>query len=170
MIFFYFILFFLKVGMTSLAAPVILERRQESCSRLRQQPSRPPRRKPKFSVPRPQDISASSVWEVRSQAFLDILREHPQINNLQTRFLWIEISRAVSHFIVKNRFKFFDSRNISVVLCGGSKLEKAFNTRTFHRCQVEDLIRRQLIPPGCVIDPFPSPTPSPPPSPSLLHP
>ena len=57
----------------------------------------------------------------------------------------------MSTYILEHKNKFFDTRNIKLAIVKGDPLGEAFGVTAFHRCQVNNLLRAQLIPydPSC---------------------
>ena len=52
----------------------------------------------------------------------------------------------LSTYILTNKQRFFDPRNIKLAIVKDDPLGEAFGVRAFHRCQVNSLLRSQLIP------------------------
>ena len=52
----------------------------------------------------------------------------------------------LSTYILTNKTRFFDPRNIKLAIVKDDPLGEAFGVRAFHRCQVNSLLRSQLIP------------------------
>lgn len=78
--------------------------------------------------------------------FLKVLRMVQAVDKRQLVFTYREIAGYLSQYIMENKKKFFDQRNIKVALVQGDPLGAAFNVKAFHRSQVTNLIRNQLIP------------------------
>lgn len=51
----------------------------------------------------------------------------------------------LSEYILSNKEKFFDPRNIKVALVENDPLGIAFKVKSFHRCQVTSLLRKQIL-------------------------
>jgi hypothetical protein len=47
-----------------------------------------------------------------------------------------QLTNLLSSYIMQNRDRFFDPRNIKVVMCGEDPLGVAFELKAFHRTQV----------------------------------
>ena len=52
----------------------------------------------------------------------------------------------LSKYILARKKEIFDPRNIKLALVGNDPLGDAFGVKAFHRCQVNNLLRSQLIP------------------------
>ena len=52
----------------------------------------------------------------------------------------------LSKYILSRKDEIFDPRNIKVALVGKDPIGEAFGVKAFHRCQVNSLLRSQLIP------------------------
>lgn len=60
-------------------------------------------------------------------------------------FSYSEITKMLSDYILSNKEKFFDPRNIKVALVENDPLGIAFQVKSFHRCQVTSLLRKQIL-------------------------
>ena len=78
-------------------------------------------------------------------AFRVVLGLVPGVPADKEIFTFDELTRALSHYILDNRMRFFDDRNIKVALVDGDPLGVAFRVRAFHRTQVTSLLRSQLV-------------------------
>ena len=78
--------------------------------------------------------------------FLKVVRLVPGINNTQTVFSYEEVTLLLSKYILARKKEIFDPRNIKLALVGNDPLGDAFGVKAFHRCQVNNLLRSQLIP------------------------
>ena len=78
--------------------------------------------------------------------FLDVLRTLDTVENDREIFMYEELSKFLSQYILNHKQTFFDLRNIKAVVCDGDPLGVAFNVRAFHRTQVMTLLRLMLIP------------------------
>ena len=65
-----------------------------------------------------------------------------------------QITSILSKYILSKKNAIFDTRNIKLALVENDPLGKAFGVTAFHRCQVNALLRTQLIPvhPDCPLD------------------
>ena len=66
-----------------------------------------------------------------------------------------QITRLLSAYILSKKHLIFDKRNIKLALVENDPLGKAFGVTAFHRCQVNALLRTQLIPvhpDQCLVD------------------
>jgi len=99
--------------------------------------------------------------------FLDVVRSVDEVDHKQTIFTYEEITRLLSAYILSKKHLIFDKRNIKLALVENDPLGKAFGVTAFHRCQVNALLRTQLIPvhpDQCLVDQVSTTTTS---SPSL---
>jgi len=80
--------------------------------------------------------------------FLKVLRQVRGVNPTQVVFSYREVTSYLSQYILDNKDKFFDNRNIKIAHVEGDPLGIAFNVKVFHRTQVTTLLRNQLIPFG----------------------
>jgi len=78
--------------------------------------------------------------------FLEVVRSLPNTDPKQTVFSYEEVTLLLSTYILAHKEKFFDSRNIKLAMVGGDPLGEAFGVEAFHRCQVNTLLKKQLIP------------------------
>ena len=79
--------------------------------------------------------------------FLSVLQSLTNyVDKNKTTFTFEETTTLLSIYILKNKDKFFDKRNIKLAMVKGDPLGEAFGVNTFHRCQVNNLLRGQLIP------------------------
>ena len=78
--------------------------------------------------------------------FLDVVRMVDGVNPEQIVFTYEEITNILSKYILSKKNAIFDTRNIKLALVGTDPLGKAFGVTAFHRCQVNALLRTQLIP------------------------
>ena len=78
--------------------------------------------------------------------FLKVVRLVPCIDNTQTVFSYEEVTFLLSKYILARKKEIFDPRNIKLALVGNDPLGDAFGVKAFHRCQVNNLLRSQLIP------------------------
>ena len=78
--------------------------------------------------------------------FLQVIRSVPGVSQDKTVFTYEEITRLLSTYILSNKEKFFDTRNIKLAIVKDDPLGEAFNVNAFHRCQVIALLRGQILP------------------------
>ena len=78
--------------------------------------------------------------------FLKVTRSVEGANQSQTIFTYGEVTLLLSKYILARKETLFDHRNIKLVLVKEDPLGKAFGVSAFHRCQVNALLRSQLIP------------------------
>ena len=60
--------------------------------------------------------------------------------------LVLQVTLLLSTYILSHKEKFFDSRNIKLAIVAGDPLGEAFGVQAFHWCQVNNLLKSQLIP------------------------
>lgn len=77
--------------------------------------------------------------------FLTVVRSLPSTDPEQTVFTYEEVTLLLSTYILTHKEKFFDARNIKLAIVAGDPLGDAFGVQAFHRCQVNNLLKSQLI-------------------------
>ena len=70
----------------------------------------------------------------------------PEIDKNQTIFSFKEITKLVSGYIIKNKLRLFDKRNVKVCIVTNDPLGDIFGLDFFHHCQFPNLLMKQLIP------------------------
>ena len=78
--------------------------------------------------------------------FLAVLRTLPETDKNKLVFTYEEATLLLSTYILKHKNRFFDNRNIKLAMVKGDLLGEAFGVSAFHRCQVNNFLRDQLIP------------------------
>lgn len=78
--------------------------------------------------------------------FLDVMRTVPGVNLQQQSFTFAEITDLFSKYMLSKQDELFDDRNIRVALIQNDPLATAIGMISFHRCQVNIILRAQLIP------------------------
>ena len=78
--------------------------------------------------------------------FLEVMRTLPDVDLQQQSFTFEEITDLFSKYMLSKQDELFDVRNIKVALIQDDPLAAAFGMKSFHRCQVNILLRAQLIP------------------------
>ena len=78
--------------------------------------------------------------------FLSVLQTLPEVEKDKEIFSFEEITRFFSTYILRNKQRFIDARNIKVAIVKYDLLGEAFGVSAFHRSQVNNLIRGQIIP------------------------
>lgn len=68
--------------------------------------------------------------------FMAVLRKVVGVNPNQVVFTYREITSYLSQYILDNKAKFFDDRNIKIAHVENDPLGKAFGVKAFHRTQV----------------------------------
>ena len=75
-----------------------------------------------------------------------LIQQMPTANVKQRIFTYSEVAKYISAYILSKREELFDTRNIRVALVANDPLSAALGVDSFHRCQINDLIRKQLVP------------------------
>jgi hypothetical protein len=78
--------------------------------------------------------------------FLKVLRKVNGVDQTQVVFSYRDVTLYLSKYILDNKDRFFDNRNIKIAHVETDPLGIAFNVKVFHRNQVTKLLRNQLIP------------------------
>ena len=86
--------------------------------------------------------------------FLKVIHSTPGADLKQTIFSYEEVTFQLSKYILSRKDDIFDIRNIKVALVENDLIGYAFGVKAFHRCQINNFIRNQLIPinPTCPTD------------------
>ena len=80
------------------------------------------------------------------QPLLKVFSKVSGVNPRQVIYMYRDCTSTLSRYILDNKDKFFDIRNIKVAHVEGDLLGAAFNVKVFHRTQVTTLMRAQLVP------------------------
>ena len=109
------------------------------------QPPPPPRivRKANISTTIFTDKNANYTLK---EKFLNVVRSIPGTDKAKTVFTQKEVTSLVSKYILSRKDTMFDPRNIKLALVNKDPIGDAFGVMAFHRCQINNLIRAQLIP------------------------
>ena len=78
--------------------------------------------------------------------FLLVLLSVPGANQKQIIFTYEEVTSLLSKYVIMKRDQLFNPRNIKLAIVENDPLGEAFGVRCFHRCQVNNMLRSQLIP------------------------
>eukprot|EP00092_Neocalanus_flemingeri_P026852 GFUD01029108.1.p1 GENE.GFUD01029108.1~~GFUD01029108.1.p1 ORF type:complete len:726 (+),score=117.49 GFUD01029108.1:126-2303(+) len=78
--------------------------------------------------------------------FLKVVRTVPGNDPDKIVFTYEEVTLLLSKYILSRKDKIFDPRNIKLALVATDPIGEAFGVKAFHRCQVNNLLRSQLIP------------------------
>jgi len=78
--------------------------------------------------------------------FLSVVQTVPGTDQTKTVFTYEEVTLLLSKYILSRKDDIFDPRNIKLALVANDPIGDAFGVRAFHRCQVNNLLRSQLIP------------------------
>jgi len=78
--------------------------------------------------------------------FLKVVQTVPGIDPKQTIFTYEYVTLLLSKYILSRKDQIFDPRNIKLALVDKDPIGEAFGVKAFHRCQVNNLLRSQLIP------------------------
>jgi hypothetical protein len=76
---------------------------------------------------------------------LRAIRQVEGVDQNKTIFLYGDISKLMSRYIVMNSHNFFDMRNVRICLIENDILRVAFKVSAFDRNQITSLLRSQLI-------------------------
>jgi hypothetical protein len=76
--------------------------------------------------------------------FLEVLNSINVIDVNQEAFTYFEITSAVSNYIMHKKDLLFDKRNMRIALVKNDPLGTIFGVEAFHRCQINQLIKRQM--------------------------
>ena len=109
------------------------------------QPPPPPRivRKANISTTIFTDKNANYTLKKK---FLNVVRSIPGTDKAKNVFTQKEVTSLVSKYILLRKDTIFDPRNIKLALVNKDPIGDAFGVMAFHRCQIHNLIRAQLIP------------------------
>lgn len=77
--------------------------------------------------------------------FYQTLSTLPHFNVKQTLFAYSEVTLLLSNYILSKKHSILDPHNIKLAIVKDDPLGKAFQVDAFHRCQVTNLLRKQLI-------------------------
>ena len=72
-------------------------------------------------------------------------KNHPDCRD-DHRTSYEQRSQLLSSYIISRKENIFYSRNIKLALVAQDPLGEAFKVKAFHRCQVNNLLRSQLVP------------------------
>ena len=78
--------------------------------------------------------------------FLKVVQLVPGTDLKQTIFSYEEVTLLLSKYILSRKDDIFDPRNIKLAIVANDPIGDAFGVKAFHRCQVNNLLRSQLIP------------------------
>ena len=81
-----------------------------------------------------------------NQKFLDVFSAHPNFDKNRTIYTYEEVTSLLSAYIIQNKKKFFDPRNMKLAIVRDDPLGEAFGVNAFHRCQVNHFLHQQLTP------------------------
>ena len=81
-----------------------------------------------------------------SEKLLLWIKTLPEVKKDQTIFSYKEITKLVSGYIITNKLRLFDQRNVKVCIVTNDPLGYIFGLNYFHRCQLPNLLMDQLIP------------------------
>jgi len=80
------------------------------------------------------------------EKFLNVVRSVEGTPQDQIIFTYEQVTLALSKYILSRKDHIFDPRNIKLALVENDPIGDAFGVKAFHRCQVNSLLRNQLIP------------------------
>lgn len=119
--------------------------KDQNQQQTQQQPTAPPR------IVKSANISITTYTNKHAKftlkpKLLEVLRLVPDTNPNQTVFSYDKITQLLSKYIISRKDDIFDPRNLMLALVAGDPIGQAFGVSAFHRCQVNNLLRGQLIP------------------------
>ena len=87
--------------------------------------------------------------------FLKVVQLVPGADPNQRIFSYEDVTILLTKYILSRKDTMFDTRNIKLALIADDPLGDAFGVKAFHRCQVNNLLKKQLIPfdPNCPSNP-----------------
>ena len=87
--------------------------------------------------------------------FLKVVQLVPGADPKQRIFSYEDVTILLTKYILSRKDTMFDTRNIKLALIADDPLGDAFGVKAFHRCQVNNLLKKQLIPfdPNCHYNP-----------------
>ena len=119
-----------------------------------QRPTLPPK------ITKPTSVSITTYTNKHAKFtlrpnLLKVLQLVPGVDNEKTVFSYEEVTQILSEYILSRKDDIFDPRNIRLALVANDPIGLAFNVRSFHRCQINNLLKQQLIPfrPDCSLNP-----------------
>jgi len=74
------------------------------------------------------------------------LKQLPHFPSHKRTFNYTEICQYLTKYIIYHKKKLIDPRHIKICIVCNDPLGKAFNVNAFHKCQVIQLLRRNIIP------------------------
>ena len=77
---------------------------------------------------------------------LSVIRIVPETDQTKCIFTYKEVMVLISKYILARKDEIFDARNIKVALVETDPIGAALGVKSFHRCQINNLVRSQLIP------------------------
>ena len=75
---------------------------------------------------------------------LSVIRMVPETDQTKSIFTYKEVMVLISKYILARKDEIFDARNIKVALVETDPIGAALGVKSFHRCQINNLIRSQL--------------------------
>jgi hypothetical protein len=98
-------------------------------------------------------INRNDMFKLRPK-FLKVIQSVPGVGQDRSIFTFEEATTLLSKYILSRKHFIFNNRNIKVAIIHNDPLGEAFNVRAFHRIQVENHLRSQLLP--VILTPVPS--------------
>ena len=75
---------------------------------------------------------------------LSVIRMVPETDQTKSIFTYNEVMVLISKYILARTDEIFDARNIKVALVETDPIGAALGVKSFHRCQINNLVRSQL--------------------------
>ena len=141
-----FIQNFIQIGKVS-ESPVSISKVATSQNehQTQQQPTLPPKVIKSTNILTTTYTNKYAKFTVRPN-LLKVLQMVPGIDNTKTVFSYEEITQLLSKYIISRKNDIFDPRNKLLALVANDPISLAFGVKSFHRCQVNNLLKHQLIP------------------------
>lgn len=93
-----------------------------------------------------EDFNSNDKSYVVKPDFLKVIRTLPGVDKKTSMLSYRKAKQYTSNYIMANKEKFFDLRNIRICQAKGDLLSRAFKVDYFFRTQVDHLIQQQLTP------------------------
>ena len=119
-------------------------------------PEKEPARRNKSAIPTKEACTPESLWCLRPLLSSILAFDNFLLNTIPIEsdlhslpfacYAYRNIVRAVRRHINANHQSYRDKRDPFIIRCGGTALGRAFNCSTFHKTELEILIRRCITP------------------------
>ena len=141
-----FIRDFIQIGKVS-ESPISISKvtTSQNEQQTQQQPTLPPNIIKSTNIPTTTYTNKYEKFTIRPN-LLKVLQMIPGTDNTKTVFSYEEIKQLLSKYIISRKDDIFDPRNKKLALVANDPISLAFGVKSFHRCQVINLLKHQLIP------------------------